>query len=83
MTCVRMPSSASCTAGSGTSNLGAPDLTAIGKTNNAAFFAKYVSNPRNFGNNVMPIFGEKYGGSLTDAQLAQVGAFLAASKGGG
>jgi mono/diheme cytochrome c family protein len=70
-------------AGSGTSNLGAPDLTEIGKTNNAAFFAQYVANPRKFGNNVMPIFGEKYGGSLNDQQLQQVAAFLAASKGGG
>ncbi len=70
-------------AGSGTSNLGAPDLTAIGKTNNEAFFAAYVANPRKFGNNVMPIFGEKDGGSLSDVQLQQVAAFLAASKGGG
>ncbi len=70
-------------AGSGTSNLGAPDLTAIGKTNNEAFFAAYVANPRKFGNNVMPIFGEKDGGSLNDVQLQQVAAFLAASKGGG
>ena len=70
-------------AGSGASNLGAPDLTAIGTTNNAAFFAQYVSDPRKFGNNVMPIFGAKNGGSLSDQQLAQVGAFLAASKGGG
>jgi ubiquinol-cytochrome c reductase cytochrome b subunit/menaquinol-cytochrome c reductase cytochrome b/c subunit len=70
-------------AGSGSSNLGAPDLTAIGKTNNAVFFAQYVSNPRKFGNNVMPVFGAANGGSLSAAQLAQVGAFLAASKGGG
>jgi menaquinol-cytochrome c reductase cytochrome b/c subunit len=70
-------------AGSGASNLGAPDLTAIGKTNNAEFFAKYVANPSKFGNNVMPIFGAKDGGSLTDQQLQQVAAFLAASKGGG
>ncbi len=70
-------------AGSGTSNLGAPDLTAIGKTNNAAFFAQYVANPSKFGNNVMPIFGAKDGGSLSDVQLQQVAAFLAASKGGG
>jgi hypothetical protein len=42
-----------------------------------------VANPRKFGNNVMPIFGEKDGGSLNDVQLQQVAAFLAASKGGG
>ena len=51
--------------------------------NDAAFFAQYVANPRKFGNQVMPIFGEKYGGSLSDKQLQQVAAFLAASKGGG
>jgi menaquinol-cytochrome c reductase cytochrome b/c subunit len=70
-------------AGSGSANLGAPELTAIGKGNTAAFFARYVANPRDFGNNVMPIFGEKFGGTLSAEQLKQVGDFLAASKGGG
>src|SRR5213080_1131521 len=41
--------------GTGSSNLGAPDLTSIGKTNpDAKFFSDYVSNPRKFGNKVMP-----------------------------
>jgi menaquinol-cytochrome c reductase cytochrome b/c subunit len=70
-------------AGSGSANLGAPELTAIGKGQNADFFVRYVGNPRKFNNNVMPIFGAKYGGTLTDEQLKQVGDFLAASKGGG
>jgi mono/diheme cytochrome c family protein len=64
--------------GDGASNLGAPDLTAIGAGGqSAAFFAQYVANPRKFGNNVMPVFGQ----SLTKQQLAQVGHFLAESKG--
>jgi cytochrome c553 len=64
--------------GDGSVNYGAPDLTAIGKGGqSAAFFAQYVGNPRKFGNNIMPVFGQ----SLTDAQLAQVGHFLAESKG--
>ena len=72
-------------AGSGSSNVGAPDLTAIGaqEGKNAAYFARYVGNPRAFGNNVMPVFGKQNGGSLSEQQLQQVGAFLAASKGGG
>src|SRR3982751_5171 len=36
--------------GTGSANLGAPDLTEIGKTNpNAKFFSDYVSDPRRFG----------------------------------
>jgi mono/diheme cytochrome c family protein len=71
--------------GSGSSNVGAPDLTAIGAQSgkDAAYFAKYVGNPRDFGNNVMPVFGAADGGSLSEQQLQQVGEFLAASKGGG
>src|SRR5436190_7255190 len=39
--------------GTGSSNLGAPDLSAIGKTNpDAKFFSDYVANPRAFGNTV-------------------------------
>jgi len=69
--------------GAGNSNLGAPDLTAIGASNQGAeFFATYVSDPRKFGNEVMPIFGKANGGALTDGQLAQLGAFLNASRGG-
>ena len=68
--------------GSGQTNVGAPDLTAIGATNQgAAYFALYVANPGKFGNHVMPEFGAQYGGVLGNAQLAQLGAFLDASKG--
>jgi cytochrome c553 len=55
--------SSGCTAchtylGTGSSNLGAPDLTAIGKGGQGAdFFSKYVTDPSKFGNNVMPKFG--------------------------
>jgi hypothetical protein len=31
----------------------------------------------------MPVFGAKYGGTMSDEQLQQLGTFLAASKGGG
>jgi len=65
---------------SGVSNLGAPDLTAIGaqQGKDADYFARYVANPREFGNQVMPVYGE----TLNDEQLRQVAEFLAASKGG-
>ena len=64
--------------GTGSSNLGAPDLTSIGKTNpNAKFFSDYVSDPRKFGNKVMPVFG-----NLGSPQnIRNIGIFLAASKG--
>jgi hypothetical protein len=65
--------------GDGSSNYGAPDLTNIGKGNQGAdFFTQYVSNPRKFGNNIMPVFSGQTG--LTPQQLKQVGEFLAASK---
>jgi ubiquinol-cytochrome c reductase cytochrome b subunit/menaquinol-cytochrome c reductase cytochrome b/c subunit len=68
--------------GIGTSTDGAPDLTAIGAKNlGITFFADYVANPAKYGNNIMPHFGEQYGGALTPAQLAEIGAFLNASKG--
>jgi quinol---cytochrome c reductase cytochrome c subunit, bacillus type len=64
--------------GTGSSNLGAPDLSAIGKTNpDPKFFSSYVSDPSKFGNNVMPKFG-----NLGSAQnIRNIGVFLAASKG--
>jgi hypothetical protein len=68
--------------GDGTSNLGAPDLSSIGASGQGAeFFAKYVANPADFGNNIMSPYGKKYGGAFTDQQLLQVGEFLNASKG--
>ena len=37
----------------------------------------YISNPREFGNQVMPVYGE----TLSEEQLGQIAAFLEASKG--
>jgi menaquinol-cytochrome c reductase cytochrome b/c subunit len=65
--------------GSGVSNLGAPDLSSIGQSIDQARAKAYVSNPRRFGNTVMPVYGE----TLSDQQLDEIAAFLAASKGGG
>jgi hypothetical protein len=64
--------------GVGSSNMGAPDLTAIGRANprSAEEFATYVSDPSKFGNTVMPKFE-----ALGRRKLLAVGAFLQASKG--
>src|SRR2546429_7816642 len=73
--------SSGCTAchtylGTGSSNQGAPDLTAAGKKGrNKQFFMQYIRDPSKFGNNVMPKFG------FDDQQLSQLAAFLLASKG--
>jgi menaquinol-cytochrome c reductase cytochrome b/c subunit len=74
--------SSGCTAchtylGTGSSNLGAPDLSAIGKSGQGPqFFSTYVTDPSKFGNTVMPKFA-----SLGQAKLKQLGEFLSASKG--
>jgi cytochrome c553 len=63
--------------GAGTSALGAPDLSEIGaQGQDAAFFQRYVANPAQFGNNVMPPFA-----ALGEENLAAIAAFLEASKG--
>jgi cytochrome c553 len=73
--------SSGCTAchtylGTGSSNQGAPDLSNEGsKGRNKDFFMRYIKDPSKFGNNVMPKFG------FSDDQLAQLAAFLLASKG--
>jgi menaquinol-cytochrome c reductase cytochrome b/c subunit len=73
--------SSGCTAchtylGTGSSNQGAPDLSNEGsKGRNKQFFMSYIKDPSKFGNNVMPKFG------FSDSQLAQLAAFLLASKG--
>jgi cytochrome c553 len=73
--------SSGCTAchtylGTGSSNQGAPDLSAEGsKGRNKQFFMSYIRDPSKFGNNVMPKFG------FDNQQLAQLAAFLLASKG--
>jgi len=62
----------------GTSALGAPDLSAIGKrsSRDAEGFAAYVADPSEFGDDVMPHFE-----ALGHARLLQLGAFLRASQG--
>ena len=62
--------------GEGAGNLGAPDLSAVGKTNDASYFVQYLTNPAAFGNKVMG--GYAY---LGQENLAALGAFLAASDG--
>src|SRR6266540_3661504 len=64
--------------GSGSSNVGAPDLSAIGKTQNKDFFKRYVADPSKFGNNVMPKFE-----NLGEDNLDKLGQFLAESKNSG
>jgi mono/diheme cytochrome c family protein len=66
-------------AGDGASNLGAPDLTAIGSQpgKDVDYLTRYISDPSQFGNNVMPQFK-----SLGEERVRQIAEFLAASKGG-
>jgi menaquinol-cytochrome c reductase cytochrome b/c subunit len=62
--------------GQGAGNLGAPDLSAVGQTSDAAYFVQYLNNPAAFGNTVMGSYSY-----LGAANLANLGAFLEASKG--
>lgn len=64
--------------GEGASNLGAPDLTEIGRASprSAEGYANYISDPSQFGNQVMPRFAD-----LGRRNLLALGAFLQASKG--
>ena len=62
--------------GEGNANLGAPDLTEIGRTNDAAYFAQFLANPAAFGNQVMGSYTY-----LGQENLEALGAFLEASKG--
>ncbi|HEY7793634.1 MAG TPA: c-type cytochrome [Gaiellaceae bacterium] len=63
--------------GEGSGNLGAPDLTEIGQTKEAAYFVDYLTNPAAYGNNVMGSYAY-----LGQENLEKLGAFLAASQGG-
>jgi menaquinol-cytochrome c reductase cytochrome b/c subunit len=64
--------------GGGTSNAGAPDLSNIGSSGrNHEGFVSYVSDPSQFGNNVMPKFNQ-----LGEENLNALATFLVASKGG-
>ena len=63
--------------GSGSSNLGAPDLSAIGSGKNEAFFQDYIPNAATkYGNQAMAVFA-----GLPKDQVDLLAAFLAASKG--
>ena len=65
--------------GSGSPNLGAPDLSSIGADGRGVEgFANYVADPSQFGNTVMP----KYQ-NLGEENLRAIGVFLDASKGSG
>ncbi len=63
--------------GVGNRNLGAPDLSDIGSTDRGVeFFKSYISNPAQYGNNVMISYGY-----LGDENLTKIATFLNASKG--
>jgi cytochrome c2 len=63
--------------GQGATNLGAPDLSDIGRTSNRGVqgFADYVADPTQFGNTVMPRFED-----LGEENLRKMGEFLQASQ---
>jgi hypothetical protein len=64
--------------GEGNGNLGAPDLSDVGASDRGVeFFKSYVSNPAQYGNNVMISYGY-----LGDENLTQIATFLDASRGG-
>ena len=62
--------------GQGSGTLGAPDLSEIGKTNDAEYFVRYLANPAAFGNSVMGSYSY-----LGQENLEALGAFLEASTG--
>ena len=62
--------------GQGNGILGAPNLSEIGKTNDASFFVTYITNPAQFGNRVMGSYAY-----LGQQNMQALGAFLAASDG--
>jgi menaquinol-cytochrome c reductase cytochrome b/c subunit len=66
--------------GSGSANVGAPPLEDIGAQEGRTvdYFQRYVANPREFDNNIMPVYE-----SQGEEKLRQIAEFLAASKGGG
>jgi mono/diheme cytochrome c family protein len=62
--------------GTGGGLFGARDLADEGTRKNAAQVQAYVTNPRNFGNTIMPVFGP-----LGPKTLHEIATFLAVSKG--
>jgi len=64
--------------GEGNGNLGAPDLSDVGASDRGIeFFKSYVSNPAQYGNNVMISYAY-----LGDENLTNLATFLDASRGG-
>ena len=64
--------------GEGNGNLGAPDLTDVGASGRGVdFFKSYISNPAQYGNNVMISYAY-----LGDENLTKIATFLDASRGG-
>jgi mono/diheme cytochrome c family protein len=65
--------------GTGSSNLGAPDLSDEGtRGRGVQGLTDYISDPSKFGNNVMPRFGLQF----SKEQIESIATFLDASKGG-
>jgi menaquinol-cytochrome c reductase cytochrome b/c subunit len=65
--------------GSGSANLGAPDLSEVGADGRSPEeFAAYVANPAEFGNTVMPMYA-----TLGEENLLLLGTFLSESQGEG
>ncbi len=61
--------------GVGSANLGAPDLTDTGAAGRGVdYFQRYVADPREFGNSVMPRYGETFSAE----QLRRLSIFLEA-----
>jgi menaquinol-cytochrome c reductase cytochrome b/c subunit len=63
--------------GFGSGNLGAPELSEVGRENDQEYLVRYLSNPAAFGNTVMGSYAY-----LGQDNLQALGAFLAASDGG-
>ena len=56
-----------------------PELTEVGTEGQGVdYFVRYIANPRDFGNSVMPVYGD-----LGEERLRALGEFLEASKGEG
>ena len=63
--------------GSGSANVGAPELSDIGNSGrDVDYYARYIANPAEFGNQVMPGFANLE----ADRRLEKVAAFLVKSK---
>ena len=61
--------------GAGSRNLGGSDLTTVGATRDVRYLARYIENPRQFGNLAMPAYA-----ASGKANVRAIARFLAASK---